>query len=60
MVQGFDTAKGVSKVVRCACGVEIRDVNEIALIDKTQRHAKEAHDLDLSGEQVRSMMEVDQ
>ncbi len=51
---------GVAKVVRCNCGIEIRNTDEKALIDAVQTHAHEAHDLDLSAEQVRSMMEIDQ
>jgi predicted small metal-binding protein len=48
------------KVVRCACGVELRGVDENELIKRVQQHAREAHDLALSEEQVRDMMEVDQ
>lgn len=51
---------GVGKVVRCNCGMEIRNTDEQALIDAVQKHAREAHDLSLSPEQVRSMMEIDQ
>lgn len=50
----------MSKVVRCACGMEIRDNDDAALILRVQQHAREAHDLDLSDDQVRSMMEIDQ
>ncbi len=50
----------MSKVVRCSCGVELRDPDEDALIAHVQAHAREAHDLTLSAEQVRAMMEVDQ
>jgi predicted small metal-binding protein len=50
----------MGKVVRCACGVELRDGDETVLIERVQQHAREAHDLDLNEEQVRGMMEVDQ
>jgi predicted small metal-binding protein len=50
----------MGKVVRCACGVELRDRDEGELIRRVQEHAREAHDLTLSEEQVRDMMEVDQ
>ncbi len=50
----------MSKVVRCACGVELRSQDETELIARVQEHAHEAHELDLSDEQVRDMMEVDQ
>jgi predicted small metal-binding protein len=40
--------------------VELLDVDENELIKRVQQHAREAHDLTLSEEQVRDMMEVDQ
>jgi predicted small metal-binding protein len=50
----------VVKVVRCNCGVELRSANEQELIRTVQDHARASHDLNLSDEQVRSMMEIDQ
>ncbi len=50
----------MGKVVRCACGVELRDLDETELIRRVQEHAREAHDLALTPEQIRDMMEVDQ
>jgi predicted small metal-binding protein len=50
----------VVKVVRCNCGVELRSANEQELIKTVQDHALSSHDLNLSDEQVRSMMEIDQ
>jgi predicted small metal-binding protein len=50
----------MGKVVRCACGVELRDRDERELIRRVQEHAREAHDLTLSEEQVRDMREIDQ
>jgi predicted small metal-binding protein len=50
----------MGKVVRCACGVELRDRDESELIRRVQEHAREAHDLSLTPEQIRDMMEVDQ
>lgn len=49
-----------TKIIRCSCGVEMQDKDEERLIDETQQHARRAHDLDLSAEQVRSMMELQQ
>ncbi len=51
---------GVAKVVRCNCGIELRNTNEQELIRSVQEHAREAHDLQLNDEQVRSMMEIEQ
>ena len=48
------------KMVRCACGMDFRDEDEIALIAVVQQHAREAHDLHLTDEQVRDMMEIEQ
>jgi predicted small metal-binding protein len=50
----------MSKVVRCSCGVELRSQDEGELIRSVQEHARNAHDLALSDEQVRAMMEIDQ
>jgi predicted small metal-binding protein len=50
----------VGKVVRCSCGVEMRGRDESELIRRVQEHAREVHDVALSDEQVRAMMEIDQ
>jgi predicted small metal-binding protein len=50
----------MAKLVRCTCGVELRSPEERELIDRVRQHASEAHELELSDEQVRAMMEVDQ
>jgi hypothetical protein len=50
----------MTKVVRCSCGLNLRDGDEQQLISQVQQHAKEAHDLVLSEEQVRAMMEIEQ
>ena len=50
----------MGKVVRCSCGVEMRSLDEDELIQRVQEHAREVHDLALSEEQVRTMMEIDQ
>jgi predicted small metal-binding protein len=38
----------------------MRDQDEGELIRRVQAHAREAHDVTLSDEQVRAMMELDQ
>ena len=50
----------MTKVVRCACGLDLRDADEPRLIGRVQQHAKEAHDLDLNYEQVSAMIEIEQ
>jgi len=49
----------MNRVVRCTCGVEIRDRDEAELVRKVQQHAKGAHDLHMSEEQVRGIVEVE-
>jgi predicted small metal-binding protein len=50
----------MTKVVRCSCGINLRDGDEQKLIAQVQQHAREAHDLNLTEEQVRAMMEIEQ
>ena len=50
----------LTKVVRCVCGLDLRDADETRLIGRVQQHAKEAHDLDLNVEHVLAMMEIEQ
>ena len=52
--------EAMTKIVRCTCGVELRSADEADLIERVQEHAKAAHDLALSDEQVRAMMEIEQ
>ena len=49
----------MTRVVRCTCGVELRDAEEARLVIRVQEHAREAHELDLSDEQVRAIMELE-
>jgi predicted small metal-binding protein len=50
----------MTKIVRCLCGFELRDTDEARLIARMQQHAREAHGLELSDEQVRALMEIEQ
>ena len=50
----------MTNVVRCSCGLDLRDADVARLIARVQQHAREAHDLDLNEEQVRAMMEIAQ
>ena len=49
----------MTRVVRCTCGVELRDADEARLITTVRKHAKEAHDLEMSDEQIRAIMEIE-
>lgn len=50
----------MTRIVRCSCGLDLRGRDERQLIAQVQQHAREAHDLDLTEEQVRAMMEIEQ
>ena len=50
----------MTRVVRCSCGTELRGTDESDLITRVKDHARSAHNLELSDEQIRSMMEIEQ
>lgn len=45
------------KQVSCDCGKTIRKSSDEALVSAVQEHAREAHEMDLTREQVLSMAE---
>ncbi len=49
----------MTRVVRCTCGAEVRAAEETELIPQVQKHALEAHDLTLTDDQVRDMIEIE-
>lgn len=44
-----------TKQVSCDCGKTIREQNDDDLVQAVQKHAREAHKMELSREQVLSM-----
>ena len=50
----------MTKVVRCSCGAELRSTDENELIARVKEHAASAHNLTLTDEQIRAMMEIEQ
>jgi predicted small metal-binding protein len=50
----------MTRVVRCSCGAELRNTDEAELIARVKEHAMSAHNLKLSDEQIRAMMEIEQ
>lgn len=46
-----------AKKVACDCGKTIREDDDEKLVTAVQKHAREAHDMDLSRDQVLSMAE---
>jgi predicted small metal-binding protein len=50
----------MTKVVRCSCGAELRSTDENELIAIVKEHATSAHNLTLTDEQIRAMMEIEQ
>ena len=49
----------MTMVVRCSCGAELRGNDDDELIERVKAHALEAHDLVLTDDQIRDMMEVE-
>jgi predicted small metal-binding protein len=47
----------VVKVIRCDCGYVARGDNDDELVQVAQRHARDAHGIELTPEQVLSMAE---
>jgi predicted small metal-binding protein len=45
----------MSKVIQCPCGYVIRADSDDTLVARAQRHAKEAHAMELTAEQALSM-----
>ena len=45
----------MNKVIRCHCGSIIKGESEEALVVNAQKHAKEAHGMELTREQALSM-----
>ncbi len=46
-----------TKQVSCDCGKTIREQGDEELVNAVQKHAKEAHGMDLTREQVLAMAE---
>ena len=42
--------------VRCSCGARLSDTNRDSLIERVRDHARTAHDLDLTEEQIVGMI----
>lgn len=47
----------MTKVIKCDCGFVVRGGTDDELVRAAQRHAKEVHDMDLTGEQILAMAE---
>ena len=45
----------MGKIIKCDCGVVIQAANDDELVAKAQKHAQEAHHLDLSRDQLLDM-----
>ncbi|QBX55733.1 DUF1059 domain-containing protein [Nocardioides seonyuensis] len=43
-------------VIECPCGVVLRGDDETDVMSQAQDHAKQTHDMDLSGDQARGML----
>jgi predicted small metal-binding protein len=47
----------MEKVISCSCGVAIRGTEDDDMVATARQHAKEVHDMELSQEQARGMIE---
>jgi predicted small metal-binding protein len=47
----------VEKLIRCPCGAVLRSADEAELVQSARTHAREVHDMDLSDEQARDMIQ---
>ena len=45
----------MTKAISCPCGHIVRAKNEQELVGKAQRHAKEAHGMELTRDQILAM-----
>lgn len=47
----------MEKMIRCPCGAVLRSLSEDELVSGAQHHAREVHDMDLTDEQARDMIQ---
>jgi predicted small metal-binding protein len=45
----------MSKVIKCPCGMVVRARDEESLVTQAQKHARDAHAMELTREQVLAM-----
>ena len=45
----------MTKIIRCPCGTVVRGRDDEALVAQAQKHAREAHAMDLTREQALAM-----
>jgi len=45
----------MSKVIKCPCGMVVRARDEESLVTQAQKHARDAHAMDLTRERVLAM-----
>ena len=45
----------MAKIMRCDCGHVIRGETDDELVANVQQHAREVHDMEITGEQVLAM-----
>jgi hypothetical protein len=53
-------APSMRKIVRCSCGMHFQEEDESVLIALVRVHALQAHALELSDDQIRDLMEIEQ
>lgn len=45
----------MTKVITCPCGYVVRGKDDKEIVAKAQRHAKQAHEMELTREQILAM-----
>jgi predicted small metal-binding protein len=49
----------MKSLVRCSCGLEFKSPDETHVIQAVKSHAKDAHDLTYTTEQIKALVEVE-
>jgi len=47
----------MTKIIKCDCGYVVRGETDEELVTAAQHHAREAHDMDLTSDQILAMAE---
>ena len=47
----------MAKVINCECGVQVRGETDDELVENAQSHARDAHNMEVTREQVLSIAE---
>jgi predicted small metal-binding protein len=54
-----ERSSAVAKVFTCECGVVLRGTDDDDLVARTQRHARDVHNMEITREQVLAMARIE-